>query len=50
VAYTVAASAGGKNLKLTDFLLRFGGRRRQSGSEVLNVFRALAARMSPPKE
>lgn len=46
MAYTVAAAQGGKNLKLSDFLMRWGGRPRQSGAQILNTFRALAARMS----
>lgn len=48
VAYVFAALNAGKHgrkFKLKDFLLKWGGPRRQSPAEQLNIFRALAARM-----
>jgi hypothetical protein len=47
LAYTFAMVMAGKKarkLKLTDFLLKWGGRKRQSSEEQLNIFRALAAK------
>lgn len=43
VALTVASVMGGGKPKLTDFLLRWT-RKRQTGEEQLEIFRALAAR------
>ena len=47
IAYTTGVMAAGKKgrkLKLTDFVLKWGPRKkRQSPEEMLNVFRALAA-------
>jgi hypothetical protein len=46
-AHVIATAMGGKRartLKLQDFLLRWGRRRRQTGAEQLAIFRALAAR------
>lgn len=47
VAYTTAVMLAGKKgrkLKMRDFLLRWGGRKRHTPEEMLNAFRALAAR------
>jgi hypothetical protein len=47
VAHTVATMLGsgkGQRPSLSDFLLRWGPRRRQSAKEMLDVFRALASR------
>lgn len=46
VAYVVAAVNAGKKsntVKLTDFLLKWSPRRRQSAQEQLAIFKALAA-------
>jgi hypothetical protein len=47
VAHTVAtmlSSGKGQRPRLTDFLLRWGPRRRQNAQEMLDVFRALASK------
>ena len=47
MAHTTAVMLGngkGKRPKLTDFVLRWNKRKRQTGEEQLNLFRALAAR------
>lgn len=45
MAYTTASmlSSGKQRPKLTDFVLRWGKRRRQTAQEQLNIFRALAS-------
>lgn len=40
----ISAGKKGRRLKLTDFLLKWGGRRRQTSEEQLAIFRALALR------
>lgn len=49
VAHTTAAMLSGdkgRRPKIADFVLRWGGRRRQTGQEQLNIFRALASRLT----
>jgi hypothetical protein len=47
VAHVFASLMADKKsrLKLADFVLRWGGRRRQSGEEQMSIFRALQAQM-----
>lgn len=55
VAYVAAISAAGKKgrrLKITDFLLRWGGgaRKRKTPAEMLNVFRAVQTAQAATQE
>lgn len=43
VAETAAKSAGVKGVSIKDFVLKWGGRRRQTGEEQLAIFRAMAS-------
>ena len=40
----------GRTFKLNDFLLRWGGKPRQSAEQMLTIFRALAARQGTQAE
>lgn len=48
MAHTVATMLGsgkGRGPRLQDFVMKWGGGRRQTAEEQLSIFRAMAARM-----
>ena len=44
VAHTLAGASGGKRSRVSDYLIRWSGRRQQSAEDQLTVLKALTSR------